>query len=86
MKEERGLLIKVPYDIPYVYKRRGSGPQTYIAKLSELDVIAERLHLSKEEALELLLNLIKKRLKKTRVNAVQQTLEAILSDPASYFY
>jgi len=85
MKKGIRLIIKIPYSTPYLYVRYRSGPQIYIAKLNEIDVIAKRFDLSRQETFDLLLELVKRRLEKTQVSAVRETLESILFDPSSYF-
>jgi len=79
------LIIKMPYSTPYLYMRKGSGPQTYIAKLNEIDIIAKKLNVSEKEAFEIVLNLVKKRLEKTKKDTVREILEIILFDPYAYF-
>lgn len=74
------LIIKIPYTIPYLYMRKGSGPQRYVAKLNETDIIANKLQLSKSETLDLLIDLIRQRLKRTRKDSVKKVLETILFD------
>jgi len=85
IEEKIRLIIKVPYLIPYLYMSVGSGPQTYVAKLSQIGIIAEKLNISKDETLEILLDLVKKRLEKTQKEGVRETLRSILFDPYAYF-
>ena len=86
MKEKnRRLLIKLSYSEPYLYERVGSGPQRFVAKLSDLDTIAKKLGLTREETLNIVLDLVRKRAERTTKLDVREKMELILFEPYLFF-
>ena len=86
MNKKRCLLIKDSFsNDAYLYERFGSGPQKFIAKLNDLETIAKKIDLTKAQAFELLLELIRKRAEKTKKPDIKERMELILFDPYLYF-
>ena len=85
MGGRRRLIIKLSYSEPYLYERYGSGPQRFVAKLCDLDTIAIKLGLTREEARDIVLNLVRKRAERTAKPDIKERMELILFDPFLFF-
>ena len=78
------LIVVVSHGKGYLYRREGtnrSSKHAYIAKLNDIKSISERLLLSREEAIDLILELAKQRLKRTEKSSTRELMELILFDP-----
>ena len=85
-RSKRRLIIKSSYsEDPYLYERIGSGPQRFVAKLSDLDTIAKKLGLTRKEAFNVVLDLVRKRAERTTKLDVREKMELILFDPYLFF-
>lgn len=84
--KNRRLIIKSSFsEDSYLYERFGSGPQRFIAKLNDLNTIAKKLEVTREEAFNLVLDLVRKRAERTTKLDVKEKMELILFDPCLYF-
>lgn len=80
------LMIIVTYsDKAYLFRREGRTKHVYLAKLSDVDLISQKLGIPKNETLDLLLQLVKERRKRTTKRDIKDLMELILFDPELYF-
>ena len=84
-EKNRRFIIKLSYSEPYLYERVGSGPQRFVAKLSDLDTIAKKLGKTREETLNIVLDLVRKRAERTTKSDVKEKMELILFEPYLFF-
>jgi len=85
-EDKRRFIIKFSYaEDSYLYERTGSGPQHFVAKLSDLNTIAIKLGITRKEAYNLVMDLVKKRFERTTKPDMKEKMELILFDPFLYF-
>ena len=84
-EKNRRLIIKLSYSEPYLYERVGSEPQRFVAKLSDLDTISKKFGKTREETLNILLDLVKRRAERTTKVDVKEKMELILFEPHLFF-
>ena len=84
--EKSKLIIVVTYsDNAYLYKLEGSTKHVFLARLNDLDAISKKLDISKNEAFDLLLKLVRERRERTIKHSVRELMDLILSNPELYF-
>lgn len=82
------LIVVVSRGKAYLYRSEGPRKQrnhAYIGRLNDIESISQKLSITKEEAINRILELAKKRLEKTKKAPTRELMELILFDPACYF-
>lgn len=83
------FILVVSHGKGYLYRREGKkcegNKHVYIGRLNDLKPVCEELGISREEAINFILELIKQRLKRTKKEPSKQLMEIILFDPELYF-